>query len=444
MTDGRTDGLADSLLRRVAGLLALVATTAATLTAQAPERVTVIRNATIVPVVGDRIPNGAVVIRGGRIDGVGRDLPAPPGATVVDGTGLFVYPGLIDSGTELGLTEIGSVPGGTDTRELGDLNPHDLSLSAVNPHSELIPVTRVNGITSVVTAAGGGLVSGYAALIDLAGWTPQEMGVVPRAGMVITYPRLAGGRFGGGGRGQQSQGADAAGQVNRQVEQLTQFLRNAKAYAERMTRAEAAGSRLDRVDLVLEAMVPVIQGKVPVIFDVRTVEQIRGALALADSFALKPIIRGGAEAWQLADDLAARKVPVIVGPTTVAPTDNDPYDMVYANPGMLAKAGVQIAFQTAGAADSRNLPYNVALSVAYGLDPEEALRAVTINPARIWGVADQLGSIERGKVANLIVTTGDPLDVRTQIRHVFVRGVEQPMNDRHTRLYEQFKARPKP
>jgi len=211
-----------------------------------------------------------------------------------------------------------------------------------------------------------------------------------------------------------------------------------------MTRDEAAGSRLDRVDLVLEAMVPVIQGKVPVIFDVRTVEQIRGALALADSFALKPIIRGGAEAWQLADDLAARKVPVIVGPTTVAPTDNDPYDMVYANPGMLAKAGVQIAFQTAGAADSRNLPYNVALSVAYGLDPEEALRAVTINPARIWGVADQLGSIERGKVANLIVTTGDPLDVRTQIRHVFVRGVEQPMNDRHTRLYEQFKARPKP
>ncbi|HEX9895246.1 MAG TPA: amidohydrolase family protein [Gemmatimonadales bacterium] len=444
MTDGRTDGLADSLLRRVAGLLALVATTAATLTAQAPERVTVIRNATIVPVVGDRIPNGAVVIRGGRIDGVGRDLPAPPGATVVDGTGLFVYPGLIDSGTELGLTEIGSVPGGTDTRELGDLNPHDLALSAVNPHSELIPVTRVNGITSVVTAAGGGLVSGYAALIDLAGWTPQEMGVLPRAAMVITYPRVAGGRFGGGGRGQQSQGADAAGQVNRQVEQLTQFLRNAKAYAERMTRAEAAGSRLDRVDLVLEAMVPVIQGKVPVIFDVRTVEQIRGALALADSFALKPIIRGGAEAWQLADDLAARKVPVIVGPTTVAPTDNDPYDMVYANPGMLAKAGVQIAFQTAGAADSRNLPYNVALSVAYGLDPEEALRAVTINPARIWGVADQLGSIERGKVANLIVTTGDPLDVRTQIRHVFVRGVEQPMNDRHTRLYEQFKARPKP
>ena len=426
---------------RVVGWLLLGA--ASTASAQTPERVTVIRNATIVPVVGERVPNGTVVIRGQRIEQVGRDLPAPPGATVVDGSGLFVYPGLIDSGTELGLTEIGSVPGGNDTRELGDLNPHDLALSAVNPHSELIPVTRVNGITSAITAAEGGLVSGYAALIDLAGWTPQEMSVLPRAGMVITYPRVQSSRFGGGGRGQQNQG-DQAAQMNRQVEQLTGFLREARAYADRKTRAEAAGSRLERTDLVMDAMVPVVQGKVPVIFDANSVGQIRGALALADSFGLKPVIRGGTEAWLMAEDLAARKVPVIVGPTTVTPSDNDPYDMIYANPGVLAKAGVQIAFQTAAASDSRNLPYNVALAVGYGLDPDEALRSITINPARIWGVADRLGSIEAGKIANLIITTGDPLDVRTQIRHVFVRGVEQPMNDRHTRLYEQFKARPKP
>jgi imidazolonepropionase-like amidohydrolase len=436
---GQSDGLTVGLVLAAMGLGFLPTS----LPAQAPERVTVIRNATIVPVVGQQVPNGTVVIRGQRIEQIGRDLPAPPGATVVDGSGLFVYPGLIDSGTELGLTEIGSVPGGNDTRELGDLNPHDLALSAVNPHSELIPVTRVNGITSAITGAEGGLVSGYAALIDLAGWTPQEMSVLPRAGMVITYPRVQTGRFGGGGRGQQNQG-DQTAQMNRQVEQLNEFLREARAYAERKTRAEAAGSRLDRTDLVMDAMVPVVQGKVPVIFDAGTIGQIRGALALADSFGLKPIIRGGTEAWQMAEELAARKVPVIVGPTTVTPSDNDPYDMIYANPGVLAKAGVQIAFQTAAASDSRNLPYNVALAVGYGLDPEEALRSITINPARIWGVADRLGSIEAGKIANLIVTTGDPLDVRTQIRHVFVRGVEQPMNDRHTRLYEQFRARPKP
>ena len=143
---------------------------------------TVIRNATVVPVVGARIPNGTVVIRGSKIEAVGRDLPVPPGAKVVDAAGLFVYPGMIDSGTDLGLTEIESVPGGNDTRELGDFNPHDLTLSAVNPHSELIPVARVNGVTSVITAAGGGLISGYAALMDLAGWTPGEMAWCRRRG----------------------------------------------------------------------------------------------------------------------------------------------------------------------------------------------------------------------------------------------------------------------
>ena len=422
---------------RSVGLSVGFALLASASAAQTQERVTVIRNATVVPVVGARIPNGTIVIRGSTIEAVGRDLTVPPGAKVVDAAGLFVYPGMIDSGTDLGLTEIESVPGGNDTREIGDFNPHDLSLSAVNPHSELIPVARVNGVTSVITAAGGGLVSGYAALIDLSGWTPKEMGVVPQAGLVVTYPRVTGGR----GRG----GVPTTGeQVNRQVDQLMAYFRSAKSYAERKARVEAAGSNLDRADLPLEAMIPVVTGKVPVIFDVVTGSQIRGALALADSFGLKVVLRGANEAWLLADTLAARKVPVVVGPTTVTPGDNDPYDALYANAGVLAAAGVVVAFQTSSASDSRNLPYNAALAVAYGLSADEALRAITINPARIWGVADKLGSVEAGKVANLMVTTGDPLDVRTQVRHVFIRGDETPMDDRHTRLYEEFRARPKP
>lgn len=425
---------------RAGGLLALIALNAPImpLEAQGAERITVIRNATVVPVVGARIPNGTVIIRGSRIEAVGQNLAVPAGARVIDAAGLFVYPGMIDSGTDLGLTEIESVPGGNDTRELGDFNPHDLSLSAVNPHSELIPVARVNGVTSVITAAGGGLISGYAALMDLAGWTPAEMGVVPRAGLVVTYPRVSAGR--GGGRA----GAATTGeQVNRQVQQLTEYFRSAREYAERKARVEAGGGKLDRTDLPLEAMIPAITGKAPVIFDVNTASQIRGALALADSFQLKVILRGAGEAWQLADTLAARKVPVVVGPTTVTPSDNDAYDAIYANAGVLAKAGVLIAFRTASASDSRNLPYNAALAVAYGLDADEALRALTINPARVWGVADRLGSIEPGKVANLMVTSGDPLDVRTQVRHVLVRGVEMA-EDRHTKLYEEFRARPKP
>ena len=167
-------------------------------------------------------------------------------------------------------------------------------------------------------------------------------------------------------------------------------------------------------------------------------------LALADSFHLKVILRGATYGWELADTLAARHIPVVVGPTTVLPAAGDPYDMVYANPGVLARAGVQIAFRTNDAPDSRNLPYNAALATAYGLDPDEAIRALTINAARMFGVADRLGSLEAGKVANVIVTTGDPLDVRTTMRYVFIRGQPMPFNDRHTRAYEIWRNRPRP
>lgn len=409
------------------------------LAAQSP--VTVIRGATVIPVVGARIDGGDVVIRDDRIEAVGRNLAVPPGARVVDATGLFLYPGLIDSGSQLGLQEIGSVQGGTDTRELGNFNPHNLTLTAVNPHSESIPVTRVNGITSAITAASGGLISGSAALIDLAGWTPAEMAVVPRAAMVINYPRVGGGRFGGGGRrgGQQDAGA-----VNRQVEQLTEYLTRAGDYADRKDRVTAAGGALDRVDLEMEAMIPVVRGELPVVFTASQAAQIRGALQIADRFSLRAIIAGGNEAWTLADTLAARKIPVLLDPLTSSPGDDDPYDMIYANPGVLARAGVPIAFTSGSVAEARNLPYNAALAIAYGLDADEALRAVTITPARIWGAGDRLGSIEPGKVANLQLTTGDPLDARTVIRQVWIRGEAISMTDRHTRLYEQFRARPKP
>lgn len=422
----------------------LVCLFGSTLQAQAPAPVTAIRDAAIVPVTGPRIPRGTVLLRGDKIEAVGAEVAVPPGATIIDGTGLTVYPGLIDSGTQLGLSEIGSVPGSIDTQELGDFNPHDDALTAVNPHSELIPVTRANGITTAITAAQGGLISGSAALIDLAGWTPYEMARRPRAGMVVTYPRAGGGRgqfgFGRGGGG----GADAAERQSRQVRALYQYFVDAKAYAAQRAALDAASQAPDRIDLPLEAMLPALRGEIPVVVNADDVQQIRGAIALADSFGLKLVIRGGSEAWQVRETLAQKKIPVIVGPTVRAPGDDDPYDMIYANAGALAKAGVLIAFQTDDVADSRNLPYNAALAEAYGLDPDEALKAVTINPATIWGVADQIGSIEPGKVANLIVTTGDPLDVRSVVRYLFIRGESIPLTDRHTKLYEEFRGRPKP
>jgi imidazolonepropionase-like amidohydrolase len=420
----------------LAGAAPLGAQAAPAPRAAAAPSVFAITNTTIVPVSGPRIANGTVVIRNGKIEAAGSGVATPPGATVIDGTGLFVYPGMIDSGDRMGITEIGSVPGGEDTQELGQYNPHNAVLSAVNPSSVHVPITRANGVTSAITSAQGGMIQGWAALIDLAGWTPDEMAENGRVAMVMTYPRTGG----GGRRGfrAQGQGGDAAEAQNRQVRELYDYLREARAY-------NAKPNPVPQ-NLPFAALGPALRGEVPVIFDVQTEGQIRGVLALADTFKLKVVLRGATESWMLADTLAARKVPVIVGPLTATPDGDAPYDAVYAYPGVLAKAGVLIAFQTndGGEGDARNLPYNAALATAYGLDPEEALRAVTVNPARIWGVSDRIGSIEPGKVANLFLTTGDPLDVRSQVREVFIRGQRMPWDDRHTTEYQKFRSRPKP
>jgi imidazolonepropionase-like amidohydrolase len=399
----------------------------------------VIRNATIVPVTGPRIERGTVVIRDGRIEAAGVDAAGQSGDSVIDATGLFVYPGLIDAGTRLGLTEIGSVPGGEDQQELGDFNAQDAALTAVNPGSDLIPVTRSNGVTTAITSARGGLVSGQAALIDLVGWTPQEMAVRAPAAMVMTYPRTGGGRF-----ARRQPQAEQGDLTNRQVQALSSFLASAKAYADVKSRLASGAQGEQTTSLGMEAMVPVMRGEEPAIFDVETMEQIRGVLALADTFGLKVVLRGAKEAWRLADTLAARHIPVIVGPTTADVSPGEPYDEIFANPGVLARAGVKIAFQTNDAHESRDLPYNAALAEAYGLSADDALKAVTINPAEIFGVGDRLGSIERGKEATLIVTDGDPLDARYGARLVFIRGELVPFNDRHTRLYDQYRARPRP
>jgi len=312
----------------------------------------------------------------------------------------------------------------------------------VNPSSEIIPTVRVNGVTTVITAPRGGVIAGQAALIDLAGWTAQEMAVLPRAGMILTFPRVAGGRRGGFGGAQRSE-SEQRDELNRQTRALQNYLRDAVAYSDIKARIAAGAAGTQETSLPMEAMVPVVRGESPVIVEADNAEQIRAVLALADSFHLRIILRSGRQAWRLADTLAARHIPVIVGPTTNSPGDNDPYDAVYALPGALARAGVRIAFQTASASDSRSVAYNAALATAYGLDPEEALRALTINPAQIFGVADRYGSLEAGKVANVLVTNGDPLDPRTQIRHVFIRGQLIPQDDRHNRLYQQFRARPR-
>ena len=332
------------------------------------------------------------------------------------------------------------MPGGEDTREIGDFNPQNVTLTAVNPHSELIPVTRVDGVTTAITTAEGGLISGAAALIDLAGWTPTEMAVAARAAMVVNFPSAGPQSFGGfgGGGGQQRSAADRREAMNRQVRQLYQFFEDAKAYAD--VHSRTAGLKADHK---LEALIPFVRGELPVIFDASSADQIRGAIAFADTLKLKIIIRGARDAWQVADTLAARKIPVIVGPLTQAP-GND----------RAVRSRVRQSWRAREGRRADRVPKFRRVELAHAAVPcgardgvrfEPGRRAarMTINPARMFGVADRYGSLEVGKVANVFVTTGDPLDVRTHVRHVFIRGEAVPFTDRHTKLYEKFRARPK-
>lgn len=394
----------------------------------------VIRGGTVVTVTGQST-RADVLVRDGKIAAIGPNVDAT-GATVIDATGRFVYPGLIDSATDIGISEIGSVPATIDVNEAGTFKPHMRAIIAVNPSSELIAVTRANGVTTAITQPGGGIIAGQAALLRLDGWTQAEMAIRPSAGFVINYPRAGGGRGFGGFGGFGGGGGNNARQVEEQIAELRDYLFRAREY----DRMRTAGS--NDIDLPLEAMRPLIQGKVPAVFTADTKEQIEGALKLADEFGLKPVISGGDEAWKLAGELARRNVPVVLGSMLSNPGNDQPYDAIYALPGVLHRAGVKIAFSTGDGANARHVPYHAALAVAYGLDPDAALKALTIWPAEIWGVADQIGSIEVGKSADLFIASGDPLDVRTTVSEVFIAGRRIPHDDRHTRLYEKYNARP--
>jgi imidazolonepropionase-like amidohydrolase len=412
----------------------------------------VIRGGTVVPVTAPRIPNGTVVITNGRITAVGANVQAPAGATVIDASGMFVYPGLINAGTQLGLTEIGGVPGPVDTRELGDFNPQDVTMTAVNSASEHIGVTRANGITTALTAAGGSVLSGTAALINLAGYTNWEMVAKERAALLLSWPNVGGGGGGRGGRGGFNIGGGQSAAERRaaydgQVRQIYRWFADAKGYADVKARLTSGGAQLPstfRISQKYEAMTPAVRGEMPVLIDANTVDQMRDAIRFGDSTKTRIIIRGASEGWKYADTLAAKRIPVITGPVTGTPGNDEPYDLVYANPGVMQKAGVTLAFQSGGASSARDLPYEVGLAIAFGMDAEEGLRSITINPARMFGVESEYGSLEAGKVANVIVTTGDPIDIRSLIREVFVRGRRMQFDDRHTKLYELYRARPKP
>jgi imidazolonepropionase-like amidohydrolase len=400
-----------------------------------------IRGGTVNTLAGSPIAGGTVVIENGLITAVGANVSVPAGAEVVDATGLQVYPGFFDALSQLGLTEVGAVDVTNDVAELGDYNPHLLAAWAVHPASEHIPVARANGITHTASAPGGrGVMAGQASLIHTDGWTVEEMIIEPSVGIVMEWPNMQLRSFDYATMSMNERTyREAKKEYDEKIVEIEGWLdagRNYKA-------AIDAGTDVDR-DLKLEAVAQVVYGELPLLVSVDDERGIHDVLDFANRNDVRVVILGGSDAWKVADRIAAANVPVIIGPTQNLPGDEDyGYDQVYAAPGQLHAAGVKVGFGTFGASASRNLPYEVGSAVAYGLPREEAIRTITINNAEILGVGDRLGTIETGKIANLIVTDGDPLEIKTQFLHLIVNGRIASLDNKHLELYERYRARPR-
>ena len=400
-----------------------------------------IRNATIIPVTGPEIVGGTLVIEGEKITAIGRDVPVPQGAEVIDAAGLYVYPGMIDGGTALGLMEVYSVPATVDIYEVGTYKPHIKALVAVNPHSVHIPISRVNGITSAVVSPGGGVISGQFAILNLNGWTPEEMAIKASAGIAINFPRLPreDGRRQRPGQQQQEGGKE---RTEKQIKELTELFHKAGRYAATWEAYDPKNKQpAPDKDLILEALVPVVKGELPAIIAVNAEQDIKNAVEFVDSLGIKAIFQGVTDGWKAAKLLKKHDIPCFVGPVLSLPGNKDPYDARYANAAALHKAGVKVAIISGSVPDVRNLPYMAGTASAFGLPREEALKAVTINPAEILGVSDLIGSLEVGKMANVIITDGDPLQMRTHVKQVFIAGEKISMESKHTKSYEKFRKR---
>ncbi|HEX6463256.1 MAG TPA: amidohydrolase family protein, partial [Vicinamibacterales bacterium] len=388
-----------------------------------------ITNARIVTVSGAVIPRGTVVIKGNRIDAVGENVSAPSGAKVVDAGGANVYPGFIDAATDIGLNEPGP-RNYDDVSEIGDWNEALRTQRAFKADSDAIPVDRVEGVTTIGVAPAGGVISGSMPVMDLDGWTWEEDTLRPSAGLVMTFPGGGGGGR-GGGRGGPPPGGPSP-QV--QIAKLTALLDRASAYAR-----EPAGHA---VDLSLEPFLPILNRSQALIVNAGTEQAIRDAVTWAEKQRVRIVIRSGSDAQRAAAFLKEHDVPVILTSIlTLPPREDEFHAYPYQAPGVLAKAGVPIAFSSGGYQFSRDVPFQAGRAVAWGLDHDAAIRALTLDAARILGVDSQVGSIEPGKLANLVVMKGDALEIRSQIQHVVIAGREVPLESKQTELYKRYMAR---
>lgn len=398
------------------------------------------------------IENGVVVIENGKIAAVGGAGTAiPKNARVIDCTGMTIYPGLIDSSTQLGLTEISAVDMTNDLVEASDeIMPHMHVADAFHAETELIPVTRMNGITNaMVVPASRDTLPGQSSFIQLDGKDKDEMLIVRDISMPLNFTgrqrrneSFASSKYPSTRMGMAAQLRQAFIDAQDYMQKLDDYSKKA---ADTSTTKDKDGKEVKKEagpppkrDLRMEALIPYLQGKKPVVLTADEPNDIKTAMRLAKEFNLKVILGDVARGQIMVDEIAASKLPVIVGSIYDIPETNERYDVEYSWPAELQKRGVKIAFASYDSHNVRNLPYAAGYAVAYGLPYEEALKALTINPAEIWGVSDQLGSLDVGKTANVVVANGDPLDVRTDVKRVFIAGRDIPMESKQTKLRDEY------
>ena len=396
-----------------------------------------IKGATIHPVSGPDIPNGTIVFENGKITAIGTDATIPSGAEVLEANGKHVYPGLINANTVLGLVEIGAVRATVDVEETGALNPNVRSITSVNPDSELIPVARAAGVLTALSVPEGGIISGQSAVLRLDGWAPEEMTVLSPAAMHLRWPNLTIDRR---PRARKSV-KDQQKEIDKAQKQIRDAFQIARAYWQ--TRKNPGPDF--KTDLRWEALMPVFDGKLPLFVHASTLAQIEAALAWAKEMQLKIVLVDGDDAWRIAAQLKESDVPVILGPaTSLPPRRDEDYDSAWSSAAKLQQAGVRFCIASNGRGaetNERNVGYEAGLAAGYGLPKEEALKAVTIYSAQILGVADRLGSLEKGKAATLIVTNGDPLDFPTQVETAFIDGRKIDLSNRQTRLRDKYREK---
>ena len=410
------------------------------------------KNATIFPVASGAIEKADLLIENGKIKEIGQNISAED-ARAIDCSGRHIYPGLIAASTTAGLVEIDAIRATIDAREVGEYTPDVRSWLAVNPDSELLPVARANGVTHIVPVPSGGIVAGLSGLVALQGWTSEEMAVKTPVALHLFWPAMnldTTPREALADKSKFKSLEDQAKDRAARLKDLDEFFSEAESYA----KARPANAT-DRVP-AWEAMLPFLKGEIPLMVHADESRQIKAAAEWSATRKYRIILAGARDAWMHADLLASNKIPVLFDriynqSSSLAATparDVDPYDIHFKAPALLHNAGVQVAIGLGlgahSASELRNLPYAAAQASAFGLPADVALKAITLHPAQMLGVADRLGSLEPGKEATLVITTGSILDIRTEVTEVWIAGQKTSLETRHTRLYEKYNNRPRP